>query len=284
MRNRDAVVALPPAGAAGWHPRSEEAALDDSRAMERFLAEVERRALRIAVLSVGDRDEALDIVQDAMFNLVRRYGGRPSEEWRPLFFRILANRITDQQRRQSVRQRVIAWFAPAAEDDDSDPIAELPNPQPVAPDQVLGRAEAMAALEAAVGRLPGRQRQAFLLRSLEGLDVAETAAAMGCSEGSVKTHYSRAVHSLRSALGDHWPGPTTIPAGAPAGKATRNSRRPLASCCAGAPRTSTRRPRRGSTGPGRRRSGKCRGPARLRPGSCPPCPRPPSAPWRWACG
>jgi RNA polymerase sigma-70 factor (ECF subfamily) len=205
MRNRDAVVALPPAGAAGWHPRSEEAALDDSRAMERFLAEVERRALRIAVLSVGDRDEALDIVQEAMFNLVRRYGGRPSEEWRPLFFRILANRITDQQRRQSVRQRVIAWFAPAAEDDDSDPIAELPDPHPVAPDQVLGRADAMAALEAAVGRLPGRQRQAFLLRSLEGLDVAETAAAMGCSEGSVKTHYSRAVHSLRSALGDHWP-------------------------------------------------------------------------------
>jgi len=205
MRNRDAVVALPTAGADGWHPRSEEAALDDSRAMERFLAEVERRALRIAVLSVGNRDEALDIVQDAMFKLVRNYGSRPSEEWRPLFFRILANRITDQQRRQTVRQRVIAWLAPAADDDDSDPIAELPDPHPVAPDQVLGRAEAMSALEAAVSKLPGRQRQAFLLRSLEGLDVAETAAAMGCSEGSVKTHYSRAVHSLRSALGDHWP-------------------------------------------------------------------------------
>jgi RNA polymerase sigma-70 factor (ECF subfamily) len=173
--------------------------------MERFLAEVERRALRIAVLSVGDRDEALDIVQDAMFKLVRNYGSRPSEEWRPLFFRILANRITDQQRRQTVRQRVIAWFAPAADADDSDPIAELPDPRPVAPDEVLGRADAMSALEAAVGRLPGRQRQAFLLRSLEGLDVVETAAAMGCSEGSVKTHYSRAVHSLRSTLGDHWP-------------------------------------------------------------------------------
>lgn len=205
MRNRDAVVALAPARADGWHPRREGAALDESRAMERFLAEVERRALRIAVLSVGDRDEALDIVQDAMFKLVRNYGSRPSEEWRPLFFRILANRITDQQRRQTVRQRVIAWLAPAGDDDDSDPIAELPDTRPVAPDEVLGRADAMAALEAAVGTLPGRQRQAFLLRSLEGLDVAETAAAMGCSEGSVKTHYSRAVHSLRSALGDHWP-------------------------------------------------------------------------------
>ena len=205
MRNRDAVVALAPARADGWHPRREGAALDESRAMERFLAEVERRALRIAVLSVGDRDEALHIVQDAMFKLVRNYGGRPSEEWRPLFFRILANRITDQQRRQTVRQRVIAWLAPTGGDDESDPIAELPDTRPVAPDEVLGRADAMAALEAAVGTLPGRQRQAFLLRSLEGLDVAETAAAMGCSEGSVKTHYSRAVHSLRSALGDHWP-------------------------------------------------------------------------------
>jgi len=205
MRNRDAVVALPAARAVEWHPRRKGAALDGTRAMERFLAEVERRALRIAVLSVGDRDEALDIVQDAMFRLVQKYSGHSSEEWRPLFFRILANRITDQQRRQGVRRRLLAWLAPAADDDDSDPLAEVPDPGPVAPEQVLGRADAMTALEDAVGRLPGRQRQAFLLRSLEGLDVAETAAAMGCSEGSVKTHYSRAVHSLRRALGDHWP-------------------------------------------------------------------------------
>lgn len=205
MQIRDAVVALPPAGADGWHPRREEAALDGIRVMERFLAEVERRALRIAILSVGDRDDALDIVQDAMFKLVRRYGDRPSEEWRPLFFRILANRITDQQRRRTVRQRVIAWLAPRPDDEDHDPIAELPDPNPVAPDEALGRADAMTALEGALATLPGRQRQAFLLRSLEGLDVAETAAAMGCSEGSVKTHYSRAVHRLRHTLGDHWP-------------------------------------------------------------------------------
>ena len=205
MLNPDAVVALRPNRAEEWPTRREEAALDDSRAMDRFLAEVERRALRIATLSIGDRDEALDIVQDAMLKLVRSYGGRPSEEWRPLFFRILTNRITDQQRRQAVRRRVIAWFAPVSEDDDSDPIAALPDERPVAPEEILGRADAMTALEAAVGRLPARQREAFLLRSLEGLDVAETAAAMGCGEGSVKTHYSRAVHALRSALGDHWP-------------------------------------------------------------------------------
>lgn len=205
MLNPDTVVALGPSRADEWLPRREEAALDDSRAMERFLAEVERRALRIATLSVGDRDEALDIVQDAMLKLVRSYSSRPSDEWRPLFFRILTNRITDQQRRQAVRRRVIAWFGPAKEDDDSDPIAELPDERPMAPEEVLGRADAMTALEAAVGRLPARQREAFLLRSLEGLDVAETAAAMGCGEGSVKTHYSRAVHALRTALGDHWP-------------------------------------------------------------------------------
>jgi RNA polymerase sigma-70 factor, ECF subfamily len=205
MRNRDAAVALPPACGDEWHSRREEAALDESRAMERFLAEVERRALRIATLSVGNREEALDIVQDAMFKLVRNYGGHPQAEWRPLFFRILANRITDQQRRQTVRQRVIAWFAPSDDDDDSDPIAELPDTRPLAPEDILERADAMGALEAAVGGLPARQRQAFLLRSLEGLDVAETAAAMGCSEGSVKTHYSRAVHSLRIVMGDHRP-------------------------------------------------------------------------------
>jgi RNA polymerase sigma-70 factor (ECF subfamily) len=205
MLNTNAAVALSAVRADERYARREGAALDDRRAMDRFLAEVERRALRIATLSTGNRDEALDIVQDAMLKLVRTYGGRPSEEWRPLFYRILANRITDQHRREAVRRRVIAWFATAEPDDDSDPIAALPDPRPIGPDEVLGRADAMTALEAAVDKLPARQRQAFLLRSLEGLDVADTATAMGCSEGSVKTHFSRAVHSLRAALGDHWP-------------------------------------------------------------------------------
>lgn len=204
MRNRNAVVALP-APALPWHGPGKEAALDEQRALERFLKDVERRALRIATLAVGDRDEALDIVQDAMIRLVRRYGDRPHDEWRPLFFRILANRITDQQRRRTVRQRVLAWFAPAGDDDEEDPLANLPDPAAARPEELLARAGAMDALEAAVRRLPLRQRQAFLLRSLEGLDVAATALAMGCTEGSVKTHYSRAVHSLRAALEDHRP-------------------------------------------------------------------------------
>jgi RNA polymerase sigma-70 factor (ECF subfamily) len=197
-------LALPPA-AAGARARSEETPLDNRAALERFLADVERRALRMAQLAVGDADAALDIVQDAMIRLARRYADRPAEEWRPLFFRILANRITDHQRRGSVRRRVIAWLAPRADDDESDPIAELPDPAPVGPDAALERGEAMVALEAALGRLPPRQREAFLLREFEGLDVAATALAMDCSEGSVKTHYFRAVHALRAALGEHWP-------------------------------------------------------------------------------
>jgi RNA polymerase sigma-70 factor (ECF subfamily) len=197
-------LALPPAVASA-RARSEETPLEQGAALERFLADVERRAFRMAQVAVGDADAALDIVQDAMIRLARRYADRPAEEWRPLFFRILANRITDHQRRGSVRRRVFAWLAPRSDEDESDPIAELPDPAPVGPDAALERGEAMAALEAALGRLPPRQREAFLLREFEGLDVAATALAMDCSEGSVKTHYFRAVHALRAALGEHWP-------------------------------------------------------------------------------
>ena len=94
---------------------------------------------------------------------------------------------------------MIAWFA-TTDDDDSGLLADLPDPRPVAPDEVLARADAMTALETALRELPARQRQAFLLRSLEGLNVAATATAMGCSEGSVKTHCSRATHTLATAL------------------------------------------------------------------------------------
>jgi RNA polymerase sigma-70 factor (ECF subfamily) len=203
LSRAEAVVLVPaPARASPW--RREEAVLEDSRAMDRFLAEVERRALRMAEISVGNRDAALDIVQDSMIRLVRRYADRPSTEWRPLFFRILTNRITDHQRRGMVSRRLFAWMAPGADDGETDPLAELPDERPMAPDEVLTRDTAMTALDAALRQLPARQREAFLLRALEGLDVAGTAAAMGCTEGSVKTHYSRAVHRLRAALGEHW--------------------------------------------------------------------------------
>jgi RNA polymerase sigma-70 factor (ECF subfamily) len=164
------------------------------------------RALRIAEIGVRDRDEALDIVQDAMIKLVRHYSERSNEEWTPLFYRILQNGVRDWHRRQVVRNRVMGWFGrrPSG-DNDYDTIATAPDPIGRSPDEELQNDEAMQRLEAAVRDLPTRQREAFMLRMFEGLDVAGTAVAMGCSQGSVKTHYSRAVHSLRETLEEHGP-------------------------------------------------------------------------------
>jgi len=138
-----------------------------------------------------------------MLALARHYGGRDPSEWGPLFHRILQSRIRDWYRRQRTQHRWLAWLSP--HDDDDDPLAALPDPGARRPEEQLGNTRAGAALETALGALPLRQQQAFLLRAWEGLDVAATAAAMGCSAGSVKTHYSRAVHRLRELLEDHWP-------------------------------------------------------------------------------
>ena len=179
--------------------------LERERQLKQFLAEVERSALRIAEIAVRDRDEALDLVQEAMIKLARNYAERPGEEWTPLFYRILQNGVRDWHRRQKVRNRVMVWFGRgAADEDDYDVTANAPDPAGRSPDVELQTHEAMQRLEASVHELPGRQREAFMLRTFEGLDVAGTAVAMGCSEGSVKTHYSRAVHRLREQLGDHW--------------------------------------------------------------------------------
>ena len=174
-----------------------------SRTLNQFLASVELKAFKIAQAALRHEDDALDAVQDAMLQLARAYADRPHEEWKPLFYRILENRIRDMQRRRTVRGRVIAWlpFRGEDEDEEPDPIAQAPSPEPQ-PVKRLELDEAMEALERALGELPRRQQQAFMLRTLEGLDVAETATAMGCSEGSVKTHYFRAVQTLRAQLWD----------------------------------------------------------------------------------
>ena len=181
----------------------EERTLESGIEMDAFLREVEARAYRITVASIRDADEALDIVQDAMISLVRKYSERPPEEWRPLFYRILKNRIRDWQRRGVVRGRVMSFFG-GQEGETYDPVAHAPGPSTSNPDETVARGEAMDALEEALAELPRRQREAFMLRNFEGLSVSETAMAMGCSEGSVKTHYSRAVHRLRELLGEHF--------------------------------------------------------------------------------
>ncbi len=185
---------------------AEEAALESATTLDRFLASVERRAFRIAQMAVRDRDDALDIVQGAMLRLARSYARRPSEEWKPLFYRILYNGIRDWQRRKTVRSRIFGFLPgswPDDEDAPGDPFERVASDAPEPSRQVMAD-EAMARLETAVGRLPTRQQQAFALRCLEGMDVAEAAAAMGCSEGSVKTHYFRALQTLRAKLGEVW--------------------------------------------------------------------------------
>jgi RNA polymerase sigma-70 factor (ECF subfamily) len=175
-----------------------------TRELDRFLLDVEKRAFRIARIAVRHDDDALDIVQDSMLQLARRYGQRSGEEWRPLFFRILQNRIRDCLRRRKVRSKLLAWLPGRTEDgDDADPYDGVADGAPL-PAQQLATDQAMQRLEQALQELPARQQEAFMLRNFEGLDVAGTAQAMSCSEGSVKTHYSRAVHTLRERLGDTW--------------------------------------------------------------------------------
>ena len=174
--------------------------------MDRFLAEVEKRAFRMAQVAVKDVDEALDIVQDAMLTLVRKYAHKPQEQWRPLFYRILKNRITDTHRRNTVKRKLFfsGWLGQAGESEEDDPVDRAPARESANPDRRAQLDGAAQELHDAVGRLPARQQQAFLLRALEGLSVAETASAMQCSQGSVKTHYSRAMAALRLALEGHW--------------------------------------------------------------------------------
>lgn len=157
----------------------------------------------MARLATGNTDDAHDIVQDAMLTLVRSYAGRSEQEWGPLFHTVLQSRIADWRRRSKVRNRFRVWFGGKDEDDTADPLQNIADGQSPNPSRQLQDKQAMAALEAAIHKLPARQQQAFLLRVWEGLDVAQTARAMKCSEGSVKTHYSRAVHALREQLEDH---------------------------------------------------------------------------------
>jgi RNA polymerase sigma-70 factor (ECF subfamily) len=187
-------------------PALKGAVLEYTRELEKFLAEIERRAFRMAQVALRDSDDALDVVQDAMIKLTRNYASRPSAEWRPLFYRILENGIRDLQRRRTVRKRIMTWLPGPKEDPDNeaqDPLENVADAGPAIPEKLM-QAEAMQRLEEGLRALPARQREAFMLRNFEGMDVAQTARAMACSQGSVKTHYSRAVHALREQLGEVW--------------------------------------------------------------------------------
>jgi RNA polymerase sigma-70 factor (ECF subfamily) len=187
---------------------SAESANDGGRkiaeeSLEAFLGDVQARALTMARMATGDVDEALDLVQDAMTAFVRRYARCPSEQRRPLFYRVLNNRITDWYRRRARwRLRIFGGFRASDEyADGPDPMAEAAPAE--RPDGAASDGEFALALERALARLPVRQRQVFLLRAWEGMDVREAASALGIGEGSIKTHYFRALASLRQALEAH---------------------------------------------------------------------------------
>ena len=172
------------------------------------MADVERRAYKQAVFAVRDEDAALDIVQDAMLKLTENYAGKPAGELPMLFQRILQNTIHDHFRRQKVRSTWTTLLSALGQKDDRDeeydPLetlqAKSDSNAAADPALQLEQSQIIALIEQALSRLPARQREAFLLRYWEELDVAEAAAAMGCSQGSVKTHCSRAVHALAAML------------------------------------------------------------------------------------
>ena len=172
-----------------------------------FLKSVEKRAFKRALYAVRDDEAALDIVQDAMIRLAEKYPDRPPAELPLVFQRILSNAMMDWFRRQKVRGALMKNFSDfegAGDDGDFDILETLEAQEgSVASESAadtVSREQVLQAIESEIQELPGRQREAFLLRYWEELDVAETAAVMGCSEGSVKTHCSRAVHALAKAL------------------------------------------------------------------------------------
>ena len=181
--------------------------LATQKEMADFLASVERRAFKQAIFAVHEEESALDIVQDAMLRLAEKYSARPAPELPLLFQRILQNAIRDHFRRSKVRSTwttLLTSLGLGGEDDEGDPLETLQvedhSNVPTSPADRLEQAQVMAAIEEAVKALPERQREAFLLRYWEELDVSETAKVMGCSEGSVKTHCSRATHALAKIL------------------------------------------------------------------------------------
>ncbi|MBP8867345.1 MAG: RNA polymerase sigma factor [Propionivibrio sp.] len=176
------------------------------RELSDFLLASERRAFKQAMFAVRNEESALDIVQDAMMKLAEKYGDRPAEEFPQLFQRIMQNLIRDFYRRSKVRSLWTTLLSSFSSDDDEDYDlletieAESGSYTPNSPDGQLQQTQVLGIIEEEIKLLPTRQREAFLMRYWEDMDVAETASAMGCSEGSVKTHCSRATNTLANAL------------------------------------------------------------------------------------
>ena len=169
--------------------------------IEQFLKEVQNKAFRMSEIATKNQADALDIVQDTMIKLVEKYSDKPSSEWKPLFYRILHSKTMDYFRKKAVQNKIFFWRS--SHSDEESFIDEIDNASDhITPERELdGKAE-LQIISKALKNLAPRQQQCFMLRSWEGLSVRETAQAMNCSEGSIKTHYSRAKEALKKALGD----------------------------------------------------------------------------------
>lgn len=182
-----------------------ERPLEQRQELDHFLGSVQKRAFRMAEIATGNREDAFDILQDAMCRFVEKYSTRNFAEWMPLFHTVLQNRIRDWYRREVVRNRFRVWFGQSADEQDTNSLENLADGRGRSPEQQLQSRQGMEVLDQAIRQLPVRQQQAFMLRVFEGMDVTQTAKAMSCTTGSVKTHYSRAIHTLREKLDGHWP-------------------------------------------------------------------------------
>ena len=181
-----------------------ERLLEQRLELDKFLASIQKRAFRMAEIATGNREDAFDILQDAMCKFVEKYSKRNIEEWMPLFYTILQSRIRDWYRRETVRNRFRVWFGSPSEERETDSMEKVSDEKMRTPEQQLQNSQRMNVLDQAIRQLPIRQQQAFMLRVFEGLDVAQTARVMNCTTGSVKTHYSRAIHTLREKLEGQW--------------------------------------------------------------------------------
>lgn len=179
------------------HENSDTAPLD----MNFFLAQIEKKAYTMVKMSVGGHADAIDLLQDSMFKLAVKYADKPSQEWKPLFYRILQNRINDWHRQQKLKNMLFFWIPTDTDKNQDDVLIDESKPLGK-PEESMDVAQQRVTVLNELSALSEKQRQCFLLRSWEGLSVAETSKVMGCSQGSVKTHYFRAVNKLREVLGE----------------------------------------------------------------------------------
>ena len=169
--------------------------------LKNFMQDVTGRALvMMESATQGQHGIAMDLVQEAFISLHKSYADKATDEWYPLFYTILNNKLQDWRRKEARRASPFSLFRKVSLDSDDEEAMDIVDESTPNPLQFLDQALAVEEIQDAISRLPVRQQQAFMLRAWEGFDTQTTAQIMDCSEGSVKTHYHRAIQGLRSSL------------------------------------------------------------------------------------